>query len=231
MLDWTDNGEPDLDGYAVYRRSADGSWPSAPLATPTRASFTDTGLENGTRYTYRVTAHDTAGNASAPSATVSAVPDRPSATKDYQPSGYTVVSGAVRYDRGALSRLYADDSSRVEISARGSGGAYVSEIQVSTTITASELARLRALTIAEDGSASSWSAVLTLSVYEWRTGSWTVLGGPRTGAPWDRAVTASPPGAAADYVSPEGEVLVSVKGTRSGPFTLRTDLVHVTIQY
>ena len=98
-------------------------------------------------------------------------------------------------------------------------------------ITASELARLRALTIAEDGSASSWSAALTLSVYEWRTGSWTVLGGPRTGAPWDRTVAASPPGAAADYVSPEGEVLVSVKGTRSGPFTLRTDLVHVTIQY
>ena len=229
-LDWIDNGEPDLGGYAVYRRSADGSWPDAPLAAPPAASFIDTALDNGTEYAYRVTARDTAGNESAPSAVVSATPVQPSVARTYQPEGYTIVSGAVRYDRGALSRLFAADRSRVEISARRSGGSYVSEIRVSATIAAAELATLRSLTITEDGSASSGAAVLTLSIYDWRAGSWAVLDGPRTGVTWDRTAIVSPPGAVADYVSPVGEVLVAVKGTRSSSFTLRTDLVWFTIQ-
>jgi hypothetical protein len=230
-LDWADNGEPDLGGYAVYRQNGDGSWPSVPLATPAASAFTDTGLANGTAYTYRVTARDAAGNESVPSAAASATPARPLLTKSYQPAGYTIASGTVSYNRGALSRLYSDDGSRVEISARRSGGSYASEIRVSATIGAAELATLRSLTIVQDGNASSGSASLTLSVYNRRTATWTVLDGPRTGVTSDRTVTVSPPGAAADYVSPGGEVLVGVRGTRSRSFVLRTDLVRFTIQY
>jgi hypothetical protein len=75
-LDWADNSETDLAGYRVYRRNADGTWPASPLASVTASAFTNTGLKNGTTYTYRVTAYDSSGNQSAPSAAVSATPRR-----------------------------------------------------------------------------------------------------------------------------------------------------------
>jgi hypothetical protein len=75
-LDWADNAEGDLAGYRVYRRSSDGTWPSSPLASATVSAFTNTGLKNGTTYTYRVTAYDGSGNESAPSAAVAATPRR-----------------------------------------------------------------------------------------------------------------------------------------------------------
>jgi len=78
-LDWTANSEPDLATYAVYRRAADGSWPATPIASRTSSSFTDTGLTNGTSYTYRVSAVDGAGNESSPSTTATATPEPPSA--------------------------------------------------------------------------------------------------------------------------------------------------------
>jgi phosphatidylinositol-3-phosphatase len=63
-------------GYRVYRRNSDGTWPATPIASTAAVTrtFTDTGLTNGTTYTYRVTAIDAAGNQSAPSATASAIP-------------------------------------------------------------------------------------------------------------------------------------------------------------
>jgi len=73
-LDWVNSSEPDLAGYRVYRRNADGSWPTTPLTTTTVSNYTNSGLTNGTSYTYRVTAVDGSGNESAPSASVSATP-------------------------------------------------------------------------------------------------------------------------------------------------------------
>ena len=73
-LDWADNTESDLAGYRVYRRNADGTWPSSPLATVSASAFTNAGLKAGTTYTYRVTAYDRSGNQGQPSAAVSATP-------------------------------------------------------------------------------------------------------------------------------------------------------------
>jgi chitodextrinase len=73
-LDWMDNSESDLNHYNVRRNGA-------VVASPTSSSYTDTGLTNGTTYTYTVTAVDNAGNESAPSNTATATPQG-SATGD-----------------------------------------------------------------------------------------------------------------------------------------------------
>jgi hypothetical protein len=73
-LDWADNTEADRAGYRVYRANADGTWPSTSIATTTASSYLDTGRTNGTTYTYRVTAFDTSGNQSTPSANAFATP-------------------------------------------------------------------------------------------------------------------------------------------------------------
>jgi fibronectin type 3 domain-containing protein len=82
-LTWPANSDSDLDHYAIQRRASDGSWPT--VATSTAASWTDTAVESGTAYTYRVTAVDHAGNESTPSADASAEiapaqPGQPTAT-------------------------------------------------------------------------------------------------------------------------------------------------------
>jgi fibronectin type 3 domain-containing protein len=93
-LDWADSVEADLAGYRVYRRDADGSWPSSPLASPVSSGHVDTGLVNGVEYAYRVTAVDTSGNESAPAsvAVTPAVPP-PDTTAPTVPSGLVAVPG------------------------------------------------------------------------------------------------------------------------------------------
>jgi chitodextrinase len=69
-LNWSANGESDLDHYNVYRNSSK-------IASPSGSSYTDTGLTYGTTYSYAVTAVDKAGNESAKSASVLATPQAP----------------------------------------------------------------------------------------------------------------------------------------------------------
>ncbi|MFE7859102.1 fibronectin type III domain-containing protein [Streptomyces sp. NPDC057403] len=65
-LTWAKNKEMDLAGYRVYRRLKGTSFGSAPLATTTSTSYTDTDLPmTGATYYYEVRAYDRAGNTSA----------------------------------------------------------------------------------------------------------------------------------------------------------------------
>jgi chitinase len=68
-LSWgasTDSGGSGLAGYNVYRNGA-----TTPTAQTTGTSYTDTGLNANTTYTYTVRARDGAGNLSAPSNQIS----------------------------------------------------------------------------------------------------------------------------------------------------------------
>ena len=80
-LNWTASTGPGLAGYDVYRQNADGTWPSTPLASTNASttSYTNTGLTNGTAYTYRVTAFNTSGAQTSPSNTATATPIQPAA--------------------------------------------------------------------------------------------------------------------------------------------------------
>ncbi|WP_246886223.1 PA14 domain-containing protein [Streptomyces sp. GESEQ-4] len=64
-LTWAKNKEMDLAGYRVYRRLKGTSFPTAPLATTTSTTYTDTTLlATGATYYYEVRAYDKAGNSS-----------------------------------------------------------------------------------------------------------------------------------------------------------------------
>ncbi|MFH2051585.1 MAG: endonuclease [bacterium] len=73
-LDWVDNGEPDLMGYAVYRATASGGPYAEVTALATGSQFTDSGLTGGVTYYYVVTAKDSSGNESPSSPEVQATP-------------------------------------------------------------------------------------------------------------------------------------------------------------
>jgi serine protease AprX len=236
VLDWANNSEADLAGYRVYRSS--GGDPFSLVASPTASAHTDTGLTNGVSYSYYVTAVDSNAppNESAPSATASATPAPPPpapTVKSYNPAGYTIAAGSVYNSTGAVSRLYTNDGSRVEINS-ASGSPRVSELQPYATITAAELATLSKLTVNFDGGVSSTGASLSFRVCRWNGGStctWETVASYGTGSTSDRSFTWTTTTPAA-YVSPSGELRVSVRGTRSSSsFRTRTDWIRFTIEY
>jgi subtilisin family serine protease len=223
-LDWANNVETDLSGYRVYRQNADGTW--SRIAQVTASAHSDTGLTNGTAYTYYVTAYDGAGNESVASGTATATPVAPTLTV-YRPASYVIESGSLY--AGSLSSLYSNDSNRLQIS-RSSRAA---QFYARTTISATERASLRKLTIDYDGNANITAVSMTLSVYNWRTGAWQSVDGPRAATLSDRAFTWTNSTAPLDYVSSSGEIRFRVRGERSTSesFRTRTDLIRFTVEY
>jgi hypothetical protein len=154
-----------------------------------------------------------------------------SATKAYQPAGYKILSGAVYKNTGAVSRLYSDDGSRLEVTASKSGSTYTSDLYAYASMTSTERSSLNRLTIDYNGNDSSSNAALTLQAYDFATGAWTVLDGPRKGVTTDRSFEWSSSTSPTDYVSAGGEVRFRVRGTNTSSFRTRTDLVRFTIGY
>jgi len=78
VLNWADNSEDDLLEYEIYRSTSSTVTISDAnqinLTSVTSSAYTDSTVSNGTRYYYKVTAVDTAGNESSGSSTVNATP-------------------------------------------------------------------------------------------------------------------------------------------------------------
>lgn len=235
-LDWANNSEADLAGYRVYRSGA-------LIGSTTTSAYTDTGLSNGTTYSYHVTAIDssTPANESGPSATVTATPTLPPpppptpTVKTYNPAGYFIGAGSVYGSTGAVSRLYSNDGVRVEISA-ASGSPRVAELQPYAVITGPEAASLSKLTVNFDAGVSSSSASLSFHVCNgWSDStcaSWQEVASYGTGRTSDRSFAWTATSSLSSYVSPTGELRVSIRGTRnSSSFRTRTDWVRFTIEY
>jgi serine protease AprX len=230
-LDWANNSESDLGGYRVYRSGS-------LIGTTGTSAYTDTGLTNGTAYSYHVTAIDSSvpANESAPSATVSATPTPPPpapTVKSYNPAGYLTAAGSVYGSTGAVSRLYSNDGVRVEINA-ATGSPRVAELQPFAYITAAEQATLGKLTVNFDAGVSSSSASISFRVCRWDGASciWETVASFGTGTSSDRSFTWTTTAPAA-YVSSSGEIRVSVRGARSSSssFRARADWVRFTIEY
>jgi hypothetical protein len=147
-----------------------------------------------------------------------------------QPLAYSY-SGSVYGGTGHVSRLYEDDSSRLELSSAYSGGSYVTELRPTTKIAPSQQASLKKLTVVYDGHLNTSSASQTVRVWNFATGAWQTVSGPTTGITSDRRITWSNSTSPKSYVSPSGEIRLSVLGRRSGgSFRARTDLVRFTVE-
>lgn len=85
-ITWNANPEPDVKGYKVYRDGVEIRY----VTTAQTRTVTDTGLTNGTTYTYYVTAIDQSDNESAPSASVQATPDDEMAVS-LTPNGTSII--------------------------------------------------------------------------------------------------------------------------------------------
>jgi O-glycosyl hydrolase len=91
-LDWSDNNEPDLQGYNVYRSTTHGSGYAKINGTLVADSnYVDNTAINGTPYYYVVTAVDTGANESGYSNEASATPDYQDCN-DVKAGGYGLVS-------------------------------------------------------------------------------------------------------------------------------------------
>jgi hypothetical protein len=64
-LNWSDNGESDLAGYRIYRRTPNTSY--SPIGTSRTSAYSDETVRGGQTYYYRVKAYDTSGNESSAS--------------------------------------------------------------------------------------------------------------------------------------------------------------------
>jgi serine protease AprX len=237
-LDWNDNVESDLAGYRVYRSVSGGSF--SLLASTSGSAYADTALTNSTTYSYYVTAYDTAApaNESLASNAVSATPAPPPpqpTVKSYDPAGYLIGAGTLYGSTGDVSRLYANDGVRVEVSATSSGTPRIAELQPYASITAAEQSTLSKLTVNFDAGVSNSVASLSFRVCNGWSGltctSWQQVASYGNGTTSDRSfnwTTTSP----AQYVSASGEIRVSIRGTRnSNSFRTRTDWVRFTIEY
>ena len=128
-LTWTASSSPKIGSYRVYRRNPDGTWPATALASTPAAqtSYVDSGLTNGTSYTYRVTAVDTSSppRESAPSNTASATPGAaaagPCGTAPSPPASYDHVVWIVM-ENHAYSEVIGSPSAPYENQLAGQCG-------------------------------------------------------------------------------------------------------------
>jgi chitodextrinase len=88
QLNWSANSESDLAGYRLYRNGT-------LIYNGSNTSYLNTGLSNGTTYTYTLSAYDTSGNESAQSSGVPATP-----------TGTAPSAEAIRFDESASPSQY-----------------------------------------------------------------------------------------------------------------------------
>jgi methionine-rich copper-binding protein CopC len=77
MVSWDANTEADLNDYTVFWGTSPSTLTSSVIVDKTQTSKTINGLANGTPYFFAVSAEDTAGNASAGTAPLTATPVKP----------------------------------------------------------------------------------------------------------------------------------------------------------
>lgn len=99
----TDSGGAGLAGYRIYRDSG-----STPIATVAGATFTDSGLDAATGYSYSVSAYDRAGNESLHTIPLTATTSQPTGGGGNIASLATASASTATYSTGSLASKAID---------------------------------------------------------------------------------------------------------------------------
>jgi hypothetical protein len=119
-------------GYRVYRNGSQ-------VSSTASLSYTDSGLSNGTSYSYTVAAYDAAGNVSAPSAAVTATPTATAPPPPPPPgSAYWVSTAGSDANPGTQTQPWRTVNHAASAASPGStvvimGGSYGEDVKLSTS--------------------------------------------------------------------------------------------------
>lgn len=215
-----------LGGSCTYRGQATSAPPPARATTPTSTAPAPTN-STPTSTTPSTPPTSTAPPTAATPGT-STPPPAP-VTRAYSPTRFTVLSGSPA--RGSVRRLYANDSSRLEVPARRSGSAYTSDFYAATSVAPAARASLRRLTVDYDGNLSRAGSGLRLLVYDWSARKWSSIYLASRAPTSDRPVRWSTTRLPARFLSSSGEIRVRIRGSNRGSFRTRTDLVRFSVLY
>ena len=162
-LDWANNSEPDLSGYHVYRSTQSGFTPGPAnrIASGVGVSqFTDNNLAPATTFFYRVTAVDTSGNESDPSA-------QTDATTQTAPAIQTLMPVADTYVLQNDSTVHGDENELLVKNASNTRQGYMKfDISSAPGPSTQALLRLRVVT------SPSWGGRTTVEAREFTDSSW-----------------------------------------------------------
>ena len=164
---------------------------------------------------------------SAPSPTTPA--PAPPVARAYVPTRFRVLSGTAA--AGSVRRLFANDSSRLEVAGRRSGSSYVSDSYAATSVPPAARATLRRLSVDYDGNVSRAGSGLRLLVYDWSARRWSSVYLTAHAATRDRSVRWSTTRLPARFLSSAGEIRLRIRGSSRGSIRTRTDLVRFTAEY
>jgi thermitase len=183
-------------------------------------------LALGGRCSYRGVAPSSAatGTATTSPAPVGSSPV-PAVTRTYRPTEFHVLTGG---SFGSVRRLYVNDSSRLELTARHQGSSYVSDFYAATIVPGTFRAGVRALGIAYDGNVSR-SSGLRLLIYDWSAHRWSTIYLARRAGTRDKSVHWTSTRLPARFLSSGGAIRLRIRGTGGRTLRTRTDLVRFSV--
>ena len=181
-----------------------------------------TGLTAGTTYHFRVRSADAAGNATTqPEAPTAPATFRIPQTVTATPVAATIDAGTLR--AGAASALTSDNDVYYQVNSTTSGTRTSSYYGSFTGVPAT----ISSLTATHRGR-NSVSCTQVIQIYRWTDGTWQQLNSAALGNTETTRGPYTPTGAAANYVSPTGEVRVRVRCTTTANFFASGELMQIT---
>ena len=213
------NTDEPSDSRVDYGTTAALGQSATDAAAVTAHSVRLTGLTPGASYHYRVRSADGAGNATTSPAAVSP-PATFAVPANAFPAATVIETGTLR--AGTVAALNADDNVYYQVNSTTTGTRTTSWYGSFTGVPTA----LSGLKVTYRGRNSA-SCTQVIAAWRWTDSTWQQLHSGALGNTETTRADLVPPGPAANYVSPTGEVRVRVRCTRTANFFASGELLRI----